>query len=101
MAESLDKLKEEGMPVPVAGGVNPGPNPLESLERKELATLLQTKLDALPEHYRLVFVLRELQQFSYQEIAEMTDLPIGTVKSRLNKARRSLRDMLAPYLAPA
>jgi RNA polymerase sigma-70 factor (ECF subfamily) len=49
----------------------------------------------------LVFVLRELQQFSYQEIAEMTDLPIGTVKSRLNKARRSLRDMLAPYLAPA
>ena len=101
MAESLDKLKDEGMPVPVAAGVNPGPNPLESLERKELASLLQKKLDALPEHYRMVFVLRELQQFSYQEIAEMTDLPIGTVKSRLNKARRSLRDMLAPYLAPA
>ena len=101
MAESLDKLKEEGGPVPVAASVNPGPDPLETLERKELASLLQTKLDALPEHYRLVFVLRELQQFSYQEIAEMTDLPIGTVKSRLNKARRSLRDMLAPYLAPA
>ena len=101
MAESLDKLKEDGMPVPIAAGVNPGPDPLESLERKELASLLQKKLDALPEHYRLVFVLRELQQFSYQEIAEMTDLPIGTVKSRLNKARRSLRDMLAPYLAPA
>jgi len=101
MAESLEKLKEEGMAIPVAANVNPGPTPLESLERKELEGLLQAKLDALPEQYRLVFILRELRQFSYEEIAEMMDVPLGTVKSRLNKARHRLRDMLAPYLVPA
>ena len=101
MAESLEKLKEEGMAIPVAANVNPGPTPLDSLERKELEGVLQAKLDALPEQYRLVFILRELRQFSYEEIAETMDLPLGTVKSRLNKARRRLRDMLAPYLVPA
>ncbi|MFC1735923.1 RNA polymerase sigma factor [Candidatus Hydrogenedentota bacterium] len=99
VAESLDEMRESGIPEPTGAGANPGSNPRKELECKEMGELLQAKLLALPENYRMVFVLRECRQLSYHEIAEVTGLPLGTVRSRLNQARRKLRDMLAPYLA--
>lgn len=55
---------------------------------------VRSALAGLPEHYREIVVLREFEELSYQEIAEVTQLPIGTVMSRLSRARRALRDAL-------
>ena len=52
----------------------------------------------LPEHHRTVFVLRELQGKSYEEIAEITGCNLGTVKSRLNRARNSFARIIAPMV---
>src|SRR5438093_434997 len=52
----------------------------------------------LPEHHREVFVLRELEGKSYQEIAEITGCNLGTVKSRLNRARNSFAQLIGPIL---
>jgi RNA polymerase sigma-70 factor, ECF subfamily len=52
----------------------------------------------LPEHHRLVFVLRELEGKTYEEIAEITDTNLGTVKSRLNRARNNFARIIAPMV---
>jgi len=56
--------------------------------------VLQRCLDDLPEHYRLPFVLRTFDDLTYEEIAEVMNCPPGTVKSRLNQARKRLRQRL-------
>ena len=53
---------------------------------------------ALPEHHRQVFVLRELEGKSYEEIAEITHCNLGTVKSRLNRARTAFAAIIEPSL---
>ena len=60
----------------------------ERIERKELMEQALARLD--PE-LRSIFLLREVEELSYQEIAETLDIPEGTVGSRLNRARRELR----------
>ena len=55
---------------------------------------VRAALAGLSEIYREVIVLREFEDMSYQEIAEVTQLPIGTVMSRLSRARRNLREAL-------
>jgi RNA polymerase sigma factor (sigma-70 family) len=62
-----------------------------------LAKDIQAAIDRLPEHHRTVVVLRYLQDFSYNEIAETLDLPINTVKSYLFRARHQLQAMLQDY----
>ena len=71
------------------------PTPQEHMERQETQRLVSEGLSALPEDYRQVLVLRELEQLSYAEIAEATALELGTVKSRINRARTLLRNYLA------
>ncbi len=61
--------------------------------------LLQASLDALPAVYREVLVLREIEELSYKEISEIADVPIGTVMSRLARARALLQSRLADRLA--
>lgn len=68
--------------------------PRDAAQRRELDEVLQRCLDELPEAYRSVFVLRTFENLSYEEIAEAAGCPAGTVKSRLNQARRLLRDRL-------
>ena len=58
-------------------------------------TEIITALDKLPEHYRSVVLLADVQEFDYKEIAEILEIPIGTVMSRLNRARTQLRKSLA------
>ena len=67
-------------------------SPEEIYEGKELAILMQKLIDSLPIDYREVILLREFQQLSYEEIAQVLDCSLGTVKSRLNRARRSLKN---------
>ena len=55
---------------------------------------LQSAIDGLPVHYREILLLCEVEEMSYQEIAESLSIPIGTVMSRLSRARKTLRDVL-------
>jgi RNA polymerase sigma-70 factor (ECF subfamily) len=68
--------------------------PEEHALRGELNDLLQVGITLLPEDQRVVLVLSDVQGFSYQEIADSTGQPLGTVKSRLSRARRRLREYL-------
>ena len=58
--------------------------------------LVQNAIDDLPLHYREILLLREVEEMSYQEIAETLSIPIGTVMSRLSRARKALRHGLRP-----
>lgn len=73
---------------------DPGQDPQRQLERAELHRALARALQALPDHHRRVLVMRELSGLSYQEIGQALELDIGTVKSRIARARLSLRKLL-------
>lgn len=66
-------------------------NPAEILERKELVETLEAAIAKLPQIYRAVFLLRDLEGLSNQEVAEMMELSVSAVKSRLMRARLFLR----------
>ena len=71
----------------------------DDLYRKRfLHELVGASVARLPEHHREVFVLRELEGKSYEEIAEITSCNLGTVKSRLNRARTAFAAIIAPHL---
>jgi len=69
-------------------------SPEETVERLEIQEGIKKAVMSLPEELRIVFVLREFEDLSYQEISEMLDIPIGTVESRLYRARMKLRSLL-------
>lgn len=73
-------------------------DPREAAERGERALLVQGAIEALEEDYRVVIVLRDIEGFSYEEIAEIIECPIGTVRSRLHRARCDLKDKLKALL---
>jgi RNA polymerase sigma-70 factor (ECF subfamily) len=68
--------------------------PSDRLEEQERATQVQAALAALSDEHRTILILREMDGCCYETIAEMLDLPIGTVRSRLHRARMELREML-------
>ena len=70
------------------------PTPHEAAEQKELQALIEKGLQSLSPDHRKVLILREIQQLSYDEIAETLELDSGTVKSRINRARKQLRKFL-------
>lgn len=78
-------------------------DPHAHVERMELSELIERSFAALPPEQRLVLTLCDVHGYSYEEIAEMTGTPIGTVKSRLNRARTRVRDLLLqrPELLPS
>ena len=86
---SLDD-EEAGWLEPAA----PGAGPEEELERKERRQALERELRALPDHQREILVMREVSGLSYQEIGELLSLDLGTVKSRLARARLALKKRL-------
>jgi RNA polymerase sigma-70 factor, ECF subfamily len=77
---------------------DPGTRPDDLYRKRHLRTLVEETVAALPEHHREVFVLRELEGKSYEEIAEITDCNLGTVKSRLNRARNAFASIIEPRL---
>lgn len=70
-------------------------SPLEEAERNAREEVIQTAIAQLPEYQQSMLVMYHIEMLTYEEIAETLDLPIGTVKSRLNRARLALRDLLA------
>lgn len=72
------------------------PNPETLLARKEARANVRAAIEQLPEPFREVLVLRDIEGFSYQQIAALLGCPAGTVMSRLGRARDKLRLMLAP-----
>ena len=72
--------------------------PSEALERSEIREALANALSLLEEHYRLTFVLRDVNELSIEETANVLGISCGAVKTRLRRARLMLRDILAPGL---
>jgi RNA polymerase sigma-70 factor (ECF subfamily) len=73
------------------------PSPEEQLFEKVLDEHVQEALESLPEDYRMVVVLADLEGFSYKEVAEILDIPVGTVMSRLYRGRRLLEATMLRY----
>jgi len=72
--------------------------PDDLYERRHLKALVDRTVARLSSHHREVFVLRELEGKSYEEIAEIMHCNLGTVKSRLNRARQSFAELIGPHL---
>ena len=77
---------------------DPHHRPDDLYRKRHLRELVEWAVAQLPEHHREVFVLRELEGKSYEDIAEITSCNLGTVKSRLNRARNRFAQVVAPHL---
>ena len=71
------------------------PGPEEFLERQEIKEAIQRAIESLPDDHRLIVILRDMNGLSYEEISAVLGCSLGTVKSRLNRARNALRQRLA------
>ena len=74
--------------------VSGDPLPDEVAEKEELRSIVSNAINSLPEEQRLVISLRDIQGLRYDEISEVLDCPSGTVKSRINRARQALKNVL-------
>ena len=83
--ESLERLRGDA-------------DPAAHVERVELEAALQRAITELPEERRIMVVLRDFEGLSYEEIATALDLPLGTVRSRLHRARTDLKEKLERFL---
>jgi RNA polymerase sigma-70 factor (ECF subfamily) len=77
--------------LPISDG---GPTPDEEIIHQEFRTHLYSALDELPEVYRTAIVMCDLEEMSYSEIADVQKTTIGTVRSRIHRGRRLLRDII-------
>ncbi|MBA4418262.1 MAG: RNA polymerase subunit sigma-24 [Syntrophus sp. (in: bacteria)] len=75
-----------------------GPTAVEQLETKDIQAKVQECINALDEEYKAVLVLRDIQEFSYDEIRDILKIPDGTVKSRLFRARDAIKNCLKKIL---
>lgn len=75
-----------------------GPTPFEQLATHEIQAAVQNALSQVPEVFRSAVILRDLEGLSYEEIAEVLECSVGTVKSRILRGRRALKDLLEPLL---
>jgi RNA polymerase sigma-70 factor, ECF subfamily len=89
-------LNRPAIAAPLADTSAPDPSAL--VEGQERHRALRNAIAALPPHYRVAVILRDLEGFSYQEIAELLAIPVGTVKSRLNYGKRLLQEKLRALL---
>jgi RNA polymerase sigma-70 factor (ECF subfamily) len=76
------------------------PRPDQALTRETVSRLVDKALSELDEEHRIVLVLRDVEGQSYDDIAAITGLQLGTVKSRLHRGRQRLKEALAPYIDP-
>ena len=71
-----------------------GSDPEQDAYRTELREAIDVAIEQMDEHHRIPFVMREVDDLSYEEIADLIGIPVGTVKSRLNRARNAFRTLL-------
>lgn len=89
---------EDDPPTAVDRVANGGPRADAMLERGELQRIVQAELRNLSRDHRLILILRDIQGLSYEEIADALRLELGTVRSRLHRARMEMKTRLTPYL---
>src|SRR6202040_4022772 len=104
------KARETSIEPPESGGPSAGENamqvaltdhadsPFDSVAHHEVQRRVEAELRHVPEPYRTTLILRDLEEMSYEEIAEVLEISLGTVKSRLTRGRDALRQRLAPYV---
>lgn len=99
--DSIDDFVGEGEYAPQLE--DPAERPEAYAQRMELSELLEQGIKSLPPDQRLALTLCDVHGYAYDEISELTGMPMGTVKSRINRARARLRDYLLRYpeLLPA
>ena len=104
------KAKETSIEPAESDAASPGENamqvaltdqadsPFENVAHHEVQQRVEEELRKVPEPYRTTLILRDLEEMSYEEIAEVLEISLGTVKSRLTRGRDALRQRLAPYV---
>ena len=90
--DAAPAVNGNGTPGPVAHAQIDAPDKL--LEAAEMEALMQQAIATLDEEHRLLVILRDVEELSYQEIGEITTLPEGTIKSRLHRARMAIKEYL-------
>jgi RNA polymerase sigma-70 factor, ECF subfamily len=99
---SMEPLQTEGDTEPNLGLkdllVDDGESPFECAAHQEVRARVEDELRQVPEPYRTAVILRDLEDMSYDEIAEITEVSLGTVKSRLTRGREALKQRLIPYI---
>jgi RNA polymerase sigma-70 factor (ECF subfamily) len=73
-------------------------SPFDNVAHHEVQHRVEEELSKVPEPYRTTLILRDLEEMSYEEIAEVLEISLGTVKSRLTRGREALRQRLTPYV---
>jgi len=76
-------------------------SPFDNVAHHEVQVAVDAALRKVPEPYRTTLILRDLEEMSYEEIAEVLEISLGTVKSRLTRGREALRQRLTPYVREA
>lgn len=101
---SLDLLRRDGMrrqkldELALRQQLDHAPAAVTTAEHREFQVALERALQELPESFRSVFLLRDGEELSYEEIAEVLDISVKTVSSRLHRARQQLRALLQEHL---
>lgn len=78
--------------------VHGGESPFDNVAHEEVRARVEQELRKIQEPYRTTLILRDLEEMSYEEIAEITEVSLGTVKSRLTRGREALKQRLTPYI---
>lgn len=91
---SIDDADEREAPINIADWA---PGPVEQMLNQETQAAMTEAIEALPPEFRQVFVLRDVEELSNAEVAEILDLSVAAVKSRLHRARLKVRNRLATY----
>jgi RNA polymerase sigma-70 factor (ECF subfamily) len=91
---SIEDADEREAPINIADWT---PGPVDQLLSKETRKVMQEAIDSLPPEFRQVFILRDVEELSNTEVAEILELSVAAVKSRLHRARLKVRNKLAGY----
>jgi RNA polymerase sigma-70 factor (ECF subfamily) len=95
---SLTEEDDEGDPAGQRDMPDFSDEPASTAEQRQLQELVHEAIGRLSEDFRAVIVLYDIRGLSYQEISDALDIPLGTVKSRLNRARSALREEMEPWV---
>lgn len=96
--ELTERTEVAGADGPSLASPRPAPRPDRQLEGAQMEQILQHAIAELDEEQRILVILRDVEDLSYEEICAITELPEGTVKSRLHRARMALRKKLLKHM---